>query len=146
MPQREDDLKDQDKNGEDDVQERFAGVQQKAEQTQLPRGRGLPEPPKVEFTRPTLPQVDPLPPDRGLGARGPVGSSDLRGFGLASVAGIQLVLSILVGAGLGWLLDRFLIKPGPQAVPWGLVIGFFLGTIAGFMQVMRLVNQINKDG
>lgn len=140
-------MADDNKDDKDDVQERFADVQRRAEEEAArPRGRDLPEPPKVEFTRPKLPQVNPLPQDRGLGARGPVGSSDLRGFGLASVAGIQLVLSILVGAGLGWLADRFLLKPGPQSVPWGLVVGFFLGTIAGFIQVMRLVSQINKDG
>lgn len=51
-----------------------------------------------------------------------------RGFRLSS----EMVGGVLVGAGLGWLLDRWL-----GTSPWGLIVFLLLGFAAGILNVMR---------
>ena len=51
-----------------------------------------------------------------------------RGFRLSS----ELVGGVLVGAGLGWLIDRLL-----GISPWGFIVFLLLGFIAGVLNVMR---------
>jgi ATP synthase protein I len=51
-----------------------------------------------------------------------------RGFRLSS----ELVAGVVVGAGLGWLIDRWL-----GISPWGLIIFLLLGFAAGVLNVMR---------
>jgi len=55
-------------------------------------------------------------------------SAFARGFRLSS----ELVGGVLVGAGLGWLLDRWL-----GTTPWGLIVLLLLGFAAGILNVMR---------
>ena len=54
------------------------------------------------------------------------------GFGLR--VGIELFAALIVGVGLGWLADRYL---GTR--PWGLLVGFFLGSAAGILNAFRAV-------
>ena len=49
---------------------------------------------------------------------------------------LELVAGILVGAALGYFLDRF-----AGTSPWGLIGGFLLGLVAGLMNLMRTVNR-----
>ena len=51
-----------------------------------------------------------------------------RGFRLSS----ELVAGVLVGAGLGWLIDRWL-----GTLPWGMFVFALLGFTAGVLNVMR---------
>src|SRR5712691_5774283 len=51
-----------------------------------------------------------------------------RGFRLSS----ELVAGVLVGAGIGWALDRIL-----GISPWGLIVFLLLGFTAGVINVMR---------
>jgi ATP synthase protein I len=51
-----------------------------------------------------------------------------RGLRLSS----ELVAGVLVGAGLGWLIDR-----GLGISPWGLIVFMLLGFVAGIVNVMR---------
>jgi ATP synthase protein I len=51
-----------------------------------------------------------------------------KGFRLSS----ELVAGVLVGAGLGWLIDRLL-----GIAPWGLIVFLLLGFAAGVVNVMR---------
>jgi ATP synthase protein I len=46
--------------------------------------------------------------------------------------GVELVAGVLAGALLGWLVDRWF-----GLSPWGIIIGFMLGTAAGFLNVYR---------
>ncbi|TNE59569.1 MAG: AtpZ/AtpI family protein [Alphaproteobacteria bacterium] len=55
------------------------------------------------------------------------------GLGVALRIGIELVVAVFVGAGIGFFLDRWL---GTQ--PWLLLVFFMLGTAAGFMNVIRM--------
>lgn len=54
------------------------------------------------------------------------------GFGLR--AGVELVSSLIVGAGLGFMLDRWL-----GTTPWLLLVFFLVGGAAGVMNIYRLV-------
>jgi ATP synthase protein I len=51
-----------------------------------------------------------------------------RGFRLSS----ELVAGVLVGAALGWLIDR-----GLGTLPWGMFVFALLGFTAGVLNVMR---------
>ncbi|HET9716827.1 MAG TPA: AtpZ/AtpI family protein [Pseudolabrys sp.] len=55
-------------------------------------------------------------------------SAIARGFRLST----ELVAGVLVGAALGWLLDRWL-----GISPWGLIVFLLLGFAAGILNVMR---------
>ena len=60
--------------------------------------------------------------------RAATASGYARGFRLSS----ELVAGVLVGAGLGWLIDRWL-----GISPWGLIVFLLLGFAAGVLNVMR---------
>src|SRR5271155_6139033 len=62
------------------------------------------------------------------GDRAATASGYARGFRLSS----ELVAGVLVGAGLGWLIDRVL-----GVAPWGLIVFLLLGFVAGVLNVMR---------
>ncbi|WP_176559907.1 AtpZ/AtpI family protein [Teichococcus rhizosphaerae] len=50
-------------------------------------------------------------------------------------AGIEVVSALIAGAGLGWLLDRWL-----GSFPWLFMVFFVVGGVAGVMNVYRLFN------
>ena len=56
------------------------------------------------------------------------------GLGFALRIGIELVAALVVGVGIGFLLDRWL-----GTAPWLMVVFFFLGSAAGFLNVYRAV-------
>ena len=56
---------------------------------------------------------------------------------LAYAAAIGLFFSVISLAGLGWLLDRWLLTS-----PWLLVAGVVLGAIVGFYQFIRLTSKL----
>jgi ATP synthase protein I len=60
--------------------------------------------------------------------RAATASGYARGFRLSS----ELVAGVVVGAGIGWLIDRWL-----GISPWGLIVFFLLGFAAGVLNVMR---------
>jgi ATP synthase protein I len=60
--------------------------------------------------------------------RATTASGYARGFRLSS----ELVGGVLVGAGLGWLIDRLL-----GISPWGFIVFLLLGFTAGVFNLMR---------
>lgn len=62
------------------------------------------------------------------GDRAAQASAMARGFRLSS----ELVAGVLLGAAIGWVLDRFL-----STSPWGLIVFLLLGFAAGVLNVMR---------
>jgi ATP synthase protein I len=56
------------------------------------------------------------------------------GFGLR--VGIELVAALCVGVGLGLLADHYF------GGHWGLIVGFFLGSAAGVVNVFRAVGSM----
>jgi len=78
------------------------------------------------------------PPDRGPGASPPADHSAMaRGFRLST----ELVGGVLLGAALGWLLDRWL-----GSSPWGLIVLVLLGFAAGVLNVMRAAGVVSSGG
>jgi ATP synthase protein I len=61
-------------------------------------------------------------------------SAYARGFRLST----ELVAGVLVGAGLGWLIDRWL-----GTSPWGLIVFLMLGFAAGVLNVMRAAGVVS---
>lgn len=55
------------------------------------------------------------------------------GVGMAFALSSHLVAGLLVGGGIGYLLDRWL-----GTAPWMLVLFFFLGAAAGMLNVYRV--------
>lgn len=59
------------------------------------------------------------------------------GLGQAVRLGTELIAALLVGGGLGWAIDEYVMETGP----WGLVIGVMLGAIAGVRNAYRLAQR-----
>jgi len=74
----------------------------------------------------------------GSGAqRATTASGYAKGFRLSS----ELVGGVVVGAGLGWLIDR-----GLGIAPWGLIVFLLLGFAAGVLNVMRSAGVVPSRG
>jgi ATP synthase protein I len=69
--------------------------------------------------------------------RATTASGYAKGFRLSS----ELVAGVVVGAGLGWLLDRWL-----GISPWGLIVFLLLGFAAGVLNVMRSAGLVAGTG
>jgi ATP synthase protein I len=60
-----------------------------------------------------------------------------RGFAQAMKLSSEFISAILVGAMLGYLLDRF-----AGTGPWGLIILLLLGFLAGILNVLRSIGVV----
>ena len=74
------------------------------------------------------------PSDGPAEDRATTASGYARGFRLSS----ELIAGVVVGAGLGLLIDRWL-----GSSPWGLIIVGMLGFAAGVLNVVRSVKSSN---
>ena len=63
-------------------------------------------------------------------------SAIARGFRLST----ELVAGVLVGAAIGWLLDRWL-----GLSPWGMIVFLLLGFAAGVLNVMRVAGVVHDN-
>jgi ATP synthase protein I len=75
------------------------------------------------------------PSDSSGAQRAATASGYARGFRLSS----ELVAGVVVGAGIGWLIDRWL-----GVSPWGLIVFLLLGFAAGVLNVMRSAGLIAR--
>jgi ATP synthase protein I len=69
--------------------------------------------------------------------RAATASGYARGFRLSS----ELVAGVVVGAGLGWLIDRVF-----GIAPWGFIVFLLLGFVAGVLNVMRSAGVVASPG
>ncbi|HTM77449.1 MAG TPA: AtpZ/AtpI family protein [Devosia sp.] len=65
-------------------------------------------------------------------------SGDMSGLARGMRIGTEFVAAILVGAGIGYLIDL-----GLGTSPWGLLILFMVGFAAGILNVIRVVAEMN---
>src|SRR4029079_19463770 len=69
------------------------------------------------------------PSENGFGPRQ---TAELSAFSCVFRLSAELGAGVLVGAVIGWLLDRWL-----GIAPWGLIVFLLLGFAAGVLNVMR---------
>jgi ATP synthase protein I len=62
------------------------------------------------------------------------------GLNLAMRVGVELVAALIVGGGIGYLLDMWL-----GTKPWLLVVFFVLGAAAGMLNVYRVMNGLGQS-
>ena len=62
------------------------------------------------------------------------------GLGQAIRIGTELLATLIVGGGLGWLADTYLFASGP----WGMVVGLIVGAAAGIRNAMRTAEKWPK--
>ena len=62
------------------------------------------------------------------------------GLGQAVRIGTDLLASLMVGGGLGWVADTYLFG----STPWGMVVGLVLGVVAGIRNAYRSAQQWPK--
>lgn len=63
------------------------------------------------------------------------------GLGQAVRIGTELLAALIVGGGLGWAIDTYLLDSGP----WGMVGGLILGALAGIRNAYRSAQQWPKN-
>ncbi len=68
-------------------------------------------------------------------------SKSAAGFAQALRLSSEFVAGIVVGAVLGWFIDRFF-----GTSPWGLIVFFLLGFCAGVLNVLRSAGMIAQNG
>ena len=68
--------------------------------------------------------------------------TEKRGFlmGNAFKLGTELIAAVLVGTIIGFILDGWF-----GTKPWLMIIFFFLGAVAGLLNVIRAANKMQKD-
>jgi ATP synthase protein I len=69
---------------------------------------------------------------QNTGSGRPALGTPASGMGVAFRIGVELVAALIVGVGIGLLLDRWL-----GTAPWFLILFFFLGAAAGVLNVYR---------
>ena len=52
--------------------------------------------------------------------------------------GMQIAMSMVFFVGGGYLLDRWI-----ETLPWGTIVGAFLGMVAVFVQLVRVTRELN---
>ena len=62
------------------------------------------------------------------------------GLGQAIRIGTELLAALIVGGGLGWAIDTYLLETGP----WVMVVGLMLGALAGVRNAYRMAQRWPK--
>ena len=63
------------------------------------------------------------------------------GLAMAWRLGSEFIAGVLVGGGVGWLIDNWL-----GLEPWGLIIFLLLGFLAGMLNMLRSAGKISPPG
>jgi ATP synthase protein I len=61
------------------------------------------------------------------------------GLGFAMRIGVELVAALIVGVAIGYFLDQWL-----GTKPWLMLLGFVLGSVAGFLGVYRAAKGLGQ--
>lgn len=78
-------------------------------------------------------------PEAELSSAGRSSARDLTGLSRALRLGSEFVAAILVGAGIGFLVDLWL-----GTSPWILLVMLMIGFAAGVLNITRSVSEMNK--
>jgi F0F1-type ATP synthase assembly protein I len=98
------------------------------------RNEPLPDPPSVVLERPVVPEM------KIRGARGmQVSVSEARSMGDGWNIASALTSSLIAGVLVGLALDKWVTA---KWAPSGLIVGFLLGCISGFANLIKLTNRL----
>ncbi len=64
------------------------------------------------------------------------------GLGQAVRIGTEMLAAVIVGGGLGWAIDTYLL----DSTPWGMVVGLILGAATGIRNAYRAGQRWRTDG
>ncbi|MBT5416019.1 MAG: AtpZ/AtpI family protein [Rhodospirillaceae bacterium] len=67
------------------------------------------------------------------------GAAARSGMGVALRIGLEMVSALIVGVGIGWLLDWWL-----GTGPWLMILFFVLGSAAGMLSVFRTASGLGQ--
>ncbi|HEY4192619.1 MAG TPA: AtpZ/AtpI family protein [Mesorhizobium sp.] len=65
----------------------------------------------------------------------------LAGYGQALKLSSEFIAGIVVGVGIGWMIDRL-----AGTSPWGLIVFLLLGFCAGILNILRSVGKVAGFG
>lgn len=68
-------------------------------------------------------------------------SASMAGFAQAMRLSTEFIAGVVVGAGLGWLIDNL-----AGTSPWGLIVFLLLGFAAGVLNVLRSAGLVAEAG
>lgn len=72
--------------------------------------------------------------------QGADGGADRSGMGMAMKLSSEFIAAILVGAAIGWLIDKV-----AGTGPWGLIVFLLLGFCAGVVNVLRSAGMLAEQ-
>lgn len=75
--------------------------------------------------------------ERLASERGSGSASGMQGLGLALRISSEFIAGVIVGGGLGWIIDYW-----AGTSPWGLIILLLLGFAAGVLNVLRSLGKV----
>ncbi|MBF0248073.1 MAG: AtpZ/AtpI family protein [Alphaproteobacteria bacterium] len=75
--------------------------------------------------------------EHGPPGKGPRLRNEMTGMGLALRIGTEMISALIMGVGIGWLLDDWL-----GTGPWMMILFFFLGAGAGVLNVYRAASRL----
>ena len=67
-------------------------------------------------------------------------TSSKKGVSFGFRIGVEIVAALIVGVSIGIIVDKYL-----NTKPFGLIIFFILGSLAGFLNVYRVMRRIEKE-
>lgn len=121
--------------GQDDIDEEGALEAKLLSDVSSARSEPLPEPPKVVLERPVAPEM------KIRGARGmQISVSEARSMGDGWSIASALTSSLIAGVLVGLALDKWVTT---KWAPAGLILGFVLGVISGFANLIKLTNRLS---
>jgi ATP synthase protein I len=85
-------------------------------------------------------RLDQIQSSRPAEPTGPRPQAHASGMARGLRLSTELVAGVIVGAAIGWFLDRWL-----GISPWGFIVFLLLGFAAGILNVMRSAGQANSN-
>ncbi len=120
--------------GHDDIDEDGALEAKLLSDVSAARNEPLPDPPSVVLQRPVVPEM------KIRGARGlQVSVSEARSMGDGWNIASALTSSLIAGVLVGLALDKWVTS---KWAPAGLIVGFVLGCVSGFANLIKLTNRL----
>jgi len=120
--------------GQDDIDEEGALEAKLLSDVSSARREPLPDPPNVVLKRPVVPEMT------IRGARGmQISVSEARSMGDGWNIASALTSSLIAGVLVGLALDKWVTA---KWAPAGLIVGFVLGCISGFANLIKLTNRL----